>query len=204
MDGERSKGYGFVHYETADMAENAINHVNGMLLNDRQVYVGFHVSKKERESKLEEMRSKFTNIYVKNIDAEISEDKFKEMFTAFGPVSSISLSVDEEGKSKEFGFVNYENHEDAHKAVEAMNEKEINGKTLFVGRAQKKAEREEDLRKQYEKIREEKLSKYQGVNLYVKNVDDAIDDAKLREEFATYGYLQLTQCNNLRQNHDGR
>ena len=42
----RSKGYGFVHYETAEAAENAIKSVNGMLLNDKKVYVGPHISRK--------------------------------------------------------------------------------------------------------------------------------------------------------------
>lgn len=42
----RSKGYGFVHYDTADAAESAIKAVDGMLLNDKKVYVGHHVSKK--------------------------------------------------------------------------------------------------------------------------------------------------------------
>jgi len=32
-----SKGYGFVHYETEEAADNAIKHVNGMLLNDKKV-----------------------------------------------------------------------------------------------------------------------------------------------------------------------
>ncbi|KAJ3311831.1 Protein phosphatase PP2A regulatory subunit B [Boothiomyces sp. JEL0838] len=192
MDGDVSKGYGFVHYETMDQAEAAINAVNGMLLNDRQVYVGLHVSKKERDSKFEEMRAKFTNIYVKNIDASIDQAKFSEMFEAFGKVTSCALSVDESGASKEFGFVNYETHEDAQRAVDEMNEKEINGKVLYVGRAQKKNEREEDLRKQYEKIREEKLSKYQGVNLYVKNLDDGVDEELLRQEFSPFGVI--TSC----------
>ena len=39
MDEGSSKGYGFVHYETADAADNAIKHVNGMLLKDKKVYV---------------------------------------------------------------------------------------------------------------------------------------------------------------------
>jgi polyadenylate-binding protein len=41
-------GYGFVHYETAEAAETAIKAVNGMLLNDKKVYVGHHISKKVR------------------------------------------------------------------------------------------------------------------------------------------------------------
>lgn len=44
----RSKGYGFVHYETAEAAESAIKAVNGMLLNDKKVYVGYHISRKVR------------------------------------------------------------------------------------------------------------------------------------------------------------
>ncbi len=39
MEDGVSKGYGFVHYETAEAAENAIKHVNGMLLKDKKVYV---------------------------------------------------------------------------------------------------------------------------------------------------------------------
>lgn len=42
----RSKGYGFVHYETAEAADRAIEAVNGMLLNDKKVYVGHHISRK--------------------------------------------------------------------------------------------------------------------------------------------------------------
>lgn len=75
MDGEVSKGYGFVHYETLEMAENAIASINGMLVNNKQVFVGLHVSKKERESKIEEQRAMFTNIYVKNVDPSITDEK---------------------------------------------------------------------------------------------------------------------------------
>lgn len=42
----RSKGYGFVHYDSAESAEAAIKAVDGMLLNDKKVFVGHHVSKK--------------------------------------------------------------------------------------------------------------------------------------------------------------
>ena len=42
----RSRGFGYVHYETAEAAETAIKAVNGMLLNDKKVYVGYHISRK--------------------------------------------------------------------------------------------------------------------------------------------------------------
>ncbi|KAJ5859211.1 hypothetical protein N7534_004488 [Penicillium rubens] len=184
-----SKGYGFVHYETAEAANNAIKHVNGMLLNDKKVFVGHHISKKDRQSKFEEMKANFTNIYIKNIDLEITDDEFRTMFEAFGEITSATLSHDQDGKSRGFGFVNYANHESAEAAVAEMNEKEVKSQKLYVGRAQKKHEREEELRKQYEAARMEKASKYQGVNLYVKNLTDDIDDEKLRDLFTPYGTI---------------
>jgi len=42
-----------------------------MLLNDKKVYVGHHIPRKERQSKLDEMKAQFTNLYVKNLDPEI-------------------------------------------------------------------------------------------------------------------------------------
>ncbi|KAH9843051.1 polyadenylate binding protein [Rhodofomes roseus] len=185
----RSKGYGFVHYETAEAAETAIKAVNGMLLNDKKVYVGHHISKKERQSKIEEMKAQFTNVYVKNVDPEVTDDEFMELFGQFGNVTSAVVQRDDDGRSRGFGFVNYETHEEAQKAVETLHDSEHNGRKLFVTRAQKKAEREEELRKSYEQAKMEKMSKYQGVNLYIKNLEDDIDDERLRGEFEPFGAI---------------
>lgn len=135
------------------------------------------------------MKSHFTNLYVKNLDVETTEEEFAQLFSLYGTVTSAVISCDEEGKSKGFGFVNYESHEAAHNAVEALHDSEYNGKKLFVSRAQKKAEREEELRRSYENAKLEKLSKYQGVNLYIKNLDDDVDDDKLRADFEQFGTI---------------
>jgi polyadenylate-binding protein len=184
-----SKGYGFVHYETAEAANNAIKHVNGMLLNEKKVFVGHHIPKKERMSKFEEMKANFTNIYVKNIDLEVTDDEFRELFEKHGDITSASIARDDQGKSRGFGFVNYIKHEAASAAVDALNDTEFHGQKLYVGRAQKKHEREEELRKQYEAARLEKQSKYQGVNLYIKNLNDDVDDEKLRDMFTPFGTI---------------
>ncbi|KAA8572718.1 hypothetical protein EYC84_003308 [Monilinia fructicola] len=176
--------------KTDEAAAQAIKHVNGMLLNEKKVFVGHHIPKKDRQSKFEEMKANFTNIYVKNIPVEATEEEFRELFKKYGDVTSASLARDaESGKSRGFGFVNFINHEHAATAVEELNGKDFKGQDLYVGRAQKKHEREEELRRSYEAARMEKASKYQGVNLYVKNLDDEIDDDKLRELFAPFGAI---------------
>ncbi|KAL8811864.1 MAG: hypothetical protein Q9200_001452 [Gallowayella weberi] len=60
---------------------------------------------------------------------------------------------------------------------------------LYVGHAQKKHEREEELRKQHKAACAEKVSKYQVVNLYIKNWDDDIDDDKLRDIYSSAGNI---------------
>jgi polyadenylate-binding protein len=182
-----SKGYGFVHYETDEAAAAAIKHVNGMLLNEKKVYVGHHIPKKDRQSKFEEMKANFTNVYVKNISTEVTDDEFRDLFEKYGSVTSSSLARDPDGKSRGFGFVNFTTHEAAAQAVDELNGRDIHGQELYVGRAQKKHEREEELRKSYEAARMEKVSKYQGVNLYIKNLEDEVDDDKLRQMFSEYG-----------------
>ena len=184
-----SKGYGFVHYETAEAATNAIKHVNGMLLNEKKVFVGHHIPRKDRDSKFDELKANFTNIYAKNIEAEATDDEFRELFEKYGDITSASVARDDQGKSRGFGFVNFVKHDHASKAVDALNDKDFKGQKLYVGRAQKKHEREEELRKQHEQARQEKQSKYVGVNLYVKNLNDDIDDEELREIFAPAGNI---------------
>lgn len=192
----RSRGYGFVHYETAEAADTAIKSVNGMLLNDKKVYVGHYIPKKERQAQIAEQKAQFTNIYVKNLDPEVTDDEFNELFSKFGTVTSAVVQRDEEGNSKGFGFVNFESHDAAQVAVDALHDQDFKGRKLFVTRAQKKAEREEELRRSYEQAKYEKLQKYQGVNLYIKNLEDDMDDEKLRAEFEPYG--TITSCKIMR------
>lgn len=200
-----SKGYGFVHFETEEAAMNAIQKVNGMLLNEKKVFVGRFVPRKEREKELGEKAKKFTNVYIKNFGEDLGDEKLKEVFSKFGKITSYKVVkekdimpptgedgevvADESGKNKGFGFVSFEDAESAEKAVDELNGVEMFGKTLYVGRAQKKAERQQELKKKFEQLKLERLNRYQGVNLYVKNLDDTIDDERLRKEFQPYGTI---------------
>jgi polyadenylate-binding protein len=206
-----SKGYGFVHFETEEAAMNAIQKVNGMLLNEKKVFVGRFVPRKEREKELGEKAKKFTNVYIKNFGEDLGDEKLKEVFSKFGKITSYKVVKDRDvkgdegedvletgpdGKNKGFGFVSFEDSESAEKAVDELNGVEMFGKTLYVGRAQKKAERQQELKKKFEQLKLERLNRYQGVNLYVKNLDDTIDDERLRKEFAPYGTITSAKVMN--------
>lgn len=160
------------------------------MLNNKKVFVGLFVPKKERIAA--NSQKKYTNIYIKNLDLSVDETKLKELFSPFGEIQSLIIMKDEQGGSKGFAFINYDQPEQAEKAVDEMNNKDIGGKTLFVGRAQKRQERDVELRQKFEQMKMEQMSKYQGVNLYIKNLDDEIDDDKLRGLFTPFG--TITSC----------
>uniref|UniRef100_H2YIQ2 Polyadenylate-binding protein n=1 Tax=Ciona savignyi TaxID=51511 RepID=H2YIQ2_CIOSA len=186
-----SKGYGFVHFETDEAGSRAIEKVNGMLLNDKKVYVGKFLTRSERVKKMGERVRQFTNVYIKNFSDKLDEKALQVMFEQHGVVKSVAVMRDRDGNSRGFGFVNMETHEDAEAACEALNGIQVEGTndTLYVGRAQKKQERQQELRGQYEAQKQERIQRFQGVNLYVKNLDDNVTDDELREAFSTYGTI---------------
>lgn len=189
-----SRGFGFVHYETQKAADTAIEKVNGMLLAEQQVYVGLFKSKADRVDEMGKSEKDFTNLFIKNFSTDVSEEKLEELFAKYGKITSRKIMIDGEGKSKGFGFVAFEDPEAARAAVEALNDNSVENYTdgenkLYVGRAQKKAERLQALRQTFEKRRAENQNRYKGVNLYVKNLDDTITDDQLREAFQEFGTI---------------
>ncbi|MGH0177809.1 UNVERIFIED_CONTAM: hypothetical protein FKN15_004866 [Acipenser sinensis] len=155
----------------------------------RDSFVGHFKSRREREAEFGAKAMEFTNVYIKNFGEDVNDEKLREVFSQYGRTLSVRVMVDEMGRSRGFGFVNYENHEEAQKAVEGMNGKELNGRIIYVGRAQKRLERQGELKRKFDQIKQERIHRYQGVNLYVKNLDDGIDDERLRKEFAPYGTI---------------
>ncbi|KAE8698607.1 Polyadenylate-binding protein 2 [Hibiscus syriacus] len=190
----QSKGYGFVQFDNEESAQKAIENLNGMLLNDKQVYVGPFVRKQERDGSISNM--KFNNVYVKNLSESTSDEDLKTIFGEFGPITSAVVMREPDGKSKGFGFVNFENADDAARAVESLNGKKFDDKEWYVGKAQKKSEREVDLKLRFEQSMKEAADKFQGANLYVKNLDDSINNEKLKELFSQYG--TITSCKVIR------
>merc|ERR1719493_394848 len=117
------------------------------------------------------------------------KQKLREHFESVGPINSIFLPMGDDGTNKGFGFANYPEAENAAAAVEKFNNMEIDGTTLYVTRAMKKAEREKFLKEKWERVKSERQKKLAGVNLYVKYLDDSIDDERLKQEFAKFGNI---------------
>jgi RNA recognition motif-containing protein len=81
-------------------------------------------------------------IYVGNMSYGTSEEVINGLFSEFGEVSSVKLISDREtGRAKGFGFVTMEDDAAANKAIEELNGKEFDGRTLRINEAKPKEDR---------------------------------------------------------------
>lgn len=124
-NGGKSKGYGFVHFETEEASKIAIEKVNGKLIGKNQVFVGPFLKREEMEEKIGEQ---FTNLYVKHLPPAWDEAKLSSVFGAFGEVVSVWHSATEDGKR--FALVNYQQGEAARAAVEALHRTDMTSEGL--------------------------------------------------------------------------
>eukprot|EP00747_Dinoflagellata_sp_TGD_P124312 gnl/TRDRNA2_/TRDRNA2_173959_c2_seq8.p1 gnl/TRDRNA2_/TRDRNA2_173959_c2~~gnl/TRDRNA2_/TRDRNA2_173959_c2_seq8.p1 ORF type:complete len:648 (-),score=191.55 gnl/TRDRNA2_/TRDRNA2_173959_c2_seq8:204-2147(-) len=205
----KSRGYGFVHYETEEASKQAIERVNGMQIGDQTVEVAVFVKRSGRDVDVKN----YTNLYVKCFPKEWDENQFNDHFKSFGTIISSTVMTD--ACDRKFGFVNFEMAEEAKAAVDAMHlkdmrtdeqKKEDEDKTeedlakdqsghpmhlIYCQRAQSKQERQAE--KGSGKGGEHGKGQAQAVNLYVKNLDDATDDAALLalfQPFASAGAIR--------------
>ncbi|GAV62474.1 RRM_1 domain-containing protein/PABP domain-containing protein [Cephalotus follicularis] len=160
----------------------------------KQVFVGPFLRKQERDSAL--IKTKFNNVYVKNLSESTTDEELRQTFGEYGTITSAVVMRDGDGKSKCFGFVNFESPDDAARAVEALNGKKFDDKEWYVGKAQKKYEREHELKGQFNHSMKETIDKFEGLNLYIKNLDDSITDDKVKELFSEFG--TITSCKVMR------
>jgi RNA recognition motif-containing protein len=84
-----------------------------------------------------------TNIYVGNLSFDTNEDNLRDAFGAFGQVDRVSIITDRQtGRSRGFGFVEMSDGNEAKAAIEGLNGKDLDGRTLNVNEARPKPDRD--------------------------------------------------------------
>ncbi len=82
------------------------------------------------------------NIYVGNIAFSMTEDDLNELFGEFGQVTSCKIISDREtGRSRGFAFVEMAEQEEGENAIEALNNREMDGRRLKVNEARPREDR---------------------------------------------------------------
>ena len=129
--------YAFVNFETRNDAERARRELNGVTIQAKYSTGINKISKPVRLCRYES-RTCLSNIdprcnlLVKNLSPQVSAHLLWNTFIKFGDVRSSKLMIDIMGESKGFGFISYYRYEDAIKAKDTLNDKELLGKNIKI------------------------------------------------------------------------
>lgn len=81
-------------------------------------------------------------MYVSNLGFHVQEEDLKNLFGAFGEVTSAKIITNRDtGQSRGFGFVEMKSDDEANKAMTSLNNKELEGRAISVTVAREKENR---------------------------------------------------------------
>ncbi|EDR29774.1 plastid-specific 30S ribosomal protein 2, chloroplast precursor, putative [Entamoeba dispar SAW760] len=147
-----SKGFGFVTVKTSEEQKKAIAEMNNFEIEGRKIIVAAaykRIEKKQVAKKTNEPKQlSETNIFVKNLPFDLTDESFKKLFEKYEVNEativkrhSKKLNTD---RSKGYGFVVFKTTEGQKKAIEEMNNFEIEGRKITVAPAYQRVEKKEE------------------------------------------------------------
>ncbi|GFS24018.1 polyadenylate binding protein [Elysia marginata] len=166
----QSLGHGFVRFNQPEDASAAIRSLNGSLVNDRELFVGYHQTRDERSIILASHHMlEGANLLVQNLERSIDDEQLMNCFSSFGTITSAKVMMKNKN-SLGYGFVCYSTVDAAQKALKGMNNQVLHGKRVAVT------------------VHEKKVSQ-KPTNLCVSNLDGSINNEILQREFSRYGKI---------------
>lgn len=176
--GGENLSYGYVQFESTESKAKCLAHPGSLQVQCESLEVKNFVRSTERQQSR-------NNIYLKNLPslpAEQIESLLLKEASKFGKVSSIMSKVDAK-TNKPFAFVCFELYESALKAYEQLQLISLdNENKLYVSWSEKKTLR-------CAKLLEDFKRAHRNTNLFFKNLDQSVDEALLKEVFATVGEI---------------
>ncbi|GAB6025565.1 Polyadenylate-binding protein 1 [Chamberlinius hualienensis] len=166
-------GYGYVQYETKQMAYEAIVKANGSRLKSTNIFVSPFIPRYKRKMT--------ANVYIKNFGDDLDDRELYNMFEPCGGILSHKVMLDNNGQSKGFGFVCFYEIQSAKLAIQQFNGMNLNNRILYVGWAKTKCRNFERSIKHLKKI------------LYVNFLDPQINTSQLTEMFTPFGNVTFAK-----------
>nr|CDS27445.1 polyadenylate binding protein [Hymenolepis microstoma] len=174
---QNSRGYGYVQFSKPKYAQRAISASGALKIADKNLIVKLFKPRSVRYPDANVLP--FTNCYIKNFDENTTEAQLRELFSEFGEIESIFIPVYPNNVLKGYAFVCFKRFDEAMSAVKNLNGRYFRGRRLYVGRAEKKADRVKALSAYYKTLRE--------TTVHVKNLDEVITEYNLCAFFGQFG-----------------
>lgn len=143
----QSLGYAYVNFETEDQARIALEKMNFIKIYGKVIRISF--ARERGVVPPIARRNNEANLYIKNLDYTVDTKALYQHFKPFGEIVSCRVMENHDGTSKGFGFVAFENGDDAKRALQAVNNTMVRGKVVTVSFAQSREERQRELEQRF-------------------------------------------------------
>lgn len=176
----KSRGFGFVTFACSFMAEAAMEHSDGHVINERKIeprYATpdaprFKKTIPEMEAQLEDECKKKRSIFVGALKDTIGEDDLVKYFSGFGQVlRAVKIGDRDTGTKKTFGFVDFAEYGVVRKVMNCTKHY-IQGKRIRVELSRPRIE-----------------FSHQTKTIFVGGLEDGIDDSELGKYFGEFGFV---------------
>jgi polyadenylate-binding protein len=163
-----SLGYAYVNFQLADDARKALEALNYSEIKGRACRIMWS----QRDPQMR--RSNVNNIFIKNLSPEITSRELNETFKVFGVIQSCKIPTDSLGRSKGYGFVQFDDNDAAMEALNNINGMEFRGRVVEV---------------QPYLPRPQRNRTDVWTNLYVKNIPKSWTKKQLDDLFSPFGEI---------------
>ena len=171
-----------VYLENKDWAIRARHELNGTILkpiNCSNVIKGKPIRICKYEGKGPNRQTNIKqSLLIKNIDINMTQKEFYQMFLEYGDIVSGKIEYDENGISKGFGYIYYYTEESAEEAKKNLNGKSFFGKPLEIVN-----------------LIPGKKNKGNNITLFVLNIPTDINEEKLTQIFGQFGPVSNISIN---------
>ncbi|KAL3790123.1 hypothetical protein ACHAW5_007730 [Stephanodiscus triporus] len=132
-----------------------------------------------------------TAIHVGNISFDTRESDLRDVFSAYGSVSKVNMPIDREtGRPRGFAFVNMSSAEEHAAAIEALNESEVGGRTIYVSESVPK-EKYAANKNKFDGPRKRTTPRGpRGTKIYVGNLNFDTTMEDIQAAFSEYGEVK--------------
>ncbi|KAK5106294.1 nuclear localization sequence binding protein [Lithohypha guttulata] len=149
---QRAKGFGYVEFVNADDAAKAYEAKKGFELDGRAINLDWASVKPDNREQQDNRRKSYGDqlseptdtLFVGNLSFDVGQEQVSEAFTPYGTILSVRLPTDQAtGSLKGFGYVTFQNVEEAAGALEAMQGAYISKRPIRLDYSQPRPPREE-------------------------------------------------------------
>merc|ERR1719450_1983513 len=136
------RGTGFVEFETHEAAAKAVKEYNNKLVGNGRLGVVFSTSSGPKEAKPQKVVEEGPCLFVRALNFKVRNKQLRKEFEPFGKITNCRVN------KKGYAFVEYETVDEAKKAKDEMNGKEIEGKAVEIFFAEKREKKEKPKKKE--------------------------------------------------------